>query len=104
MACLAGSIFMMVMVLGASRGLLGLVLSTVTLIFGIGSLLSKDNEGKRPGLILTIAGVLGMFMRFVKLPPVQAVAGTLLTIGALGLLAAGIWKGVQFLFGLQTRR
>jgi len=45
-----------------------------------------------------------MIVRFVRIPPLQALAGTAMTIGAFGLLAAGIWNGIKFLRGLKSRQ
>jgi len=103
-ACLAGGAFLMLMTIGAHHGLFGIILPVLSLAIGIGALLSRDMEDKKPGFVFTAAGVLGMIMRFVRIPPLQAVAGTVLTIGALGLLAVGIWNGVKFFRGLKTRQ
>ena len=100
---LAGGAFLMVMTIGARFRLLGIVLSVAALGIGIGALLSRDREDKKPGLILSAAGVLGMLMRF-RIPLFQPIAGTILGMGALGLFAAGIWKGIKFLAGLKSRQ
>ena len=102
-SCLAGGVFLFIMAIGAGRGLLGIVLSTTALVIGIGALLSRDHDDKKPGLVLTAAGVLGMIMRF-RVPLLQPIAGTVLSIGAIGLFAAGIVKGIKFLRGLNSRR
>jgi len=102
-SCLAGGAVFLIMAIGAQHGLFGIILSALALVVGIGALLSKDAEAKKPGLLIAAAGVLGMILRFVRIPPLQAISGTLLTIGALGLFAAGIWKGVKFLQGLKSR-
>ena len=100
---LSGGIFLLIMVIGAGRGFLGIFLSGVALIVGIGALASRDQTDKKPGLVLLAAGVLGMMMRF-RVPLLQPIAATILTIGGLGLFAAGIWKGIRFLLGLKSRR
>jgi len=102
-AYLSGGVFLLIMAVGAGRGFLGILLSVIALVIGIGALLSKDQVDKKPGLVLTVAGVLGMMMRF-RIPFLQPVAGTVLGLGAMGLLAAGIWKGIKFLLGLKSRR
>jgi len=103
-AYLAGGAFMLVMTVGAHHGLLGIILPAAALVIGIGALLSKDTSDKKPGFVFTAAGVLGMIVRFVRVPPLQAIAGTVMTIGAIGLLAAGIWNGIKFLRGLKSRQ
>jgi len=103
-AYLAGGVFLMLMAAGAGHGLLGIILSGAALVFGAGSLLSRERDDKKPGLVLATAGALGMIVRFVRIPLLQAAAGTVLTIGALGLLAAGVWNGIKFLRGLKTRQ
>ena len=49
------------------------------------------------------AGILGLLVRFwpAFMKPFAAFA---LGLGALGLLAMGIWKGVRFLIGLKSRQ
>ena len=100
--CFIGGAFLMVMILGARIGLLGLILSVAALSIGIGALLSRNVESKKPALILVVAGVLGMMMRF-RIPVLMYIAPTLLNIGALLLFMAGILKGIVFLRGLRSR-
>ncbi|MCL2374798.1 MAG: hypothetical protein FWC65_06115 [Treponema sp.] len=104
LACLAGGVIFLVMAIVAPGVLFGIILPAAALVVGVGSLLSRDAEGRKPGLILAAAGMLGLVLRFVRIPPAQALAGTVLAIGAFGLLAAGVWKGIQFLRGLKTRQ
>ena len=100
---LAGGVFLILMTVGARFGLLGIAVSVAALIIGIGALFSRDREDKKPGFIITAAGVLGLILRF-GLPILKPFAATLLTIGALSLFASGIWKGIKFLIGLNSRR
>ena len=102
-AYLAGGIFLMIMAVGARFTFLGIVLSMAALVIGIGALLSRDREDKKPGLIIAIGGVMGMIVRF-GIPILKPFAATFLTIGALSLFVAGIWKGIKFLLGLSSRR
>ena len=99
---LAGGAFLMLMTVGARLRLFGIVLSLAALVVGIGAILSKDREDKKPGLVITAAGILGMIMRF-SVPILQPIAGTILGIGAFMFLGAGIWKGINFLRGLKSR-
>ena len=100
---LAGGVFFMIMAIGAGRGIFGIILTVAALAIGIGALVSKDREDKKPGLIITGAGIMGMISRFGP-AFLKPVSGTLLVAGAVGLLAAGIWKGIKFLAGLKSRQ
>ena len=104
-AYLAGGIFLMVLAFGARFPILGIILSVAAVVIGIGALVSKDREDKKPGLILAAAGVMGMIMRFrVPVPIVTSLAGFFLGLGAVSLFAMGIWKGIKFLIGLKSRQ
>ena len=100
---LAGGVLLLVMTIGSRFRFMGIVLSLVALVIGVGALLSRDREDKKPGLVIAIAGILGMAMRF-RVPLLQTIAGIVLGIGAFGLFAAGIWKGIRFLIGLKSRQ
>jgi hypothetical protein len=88
-------------VLGALPPLVGIIAGGVVGIVGIGALLSKDPEDRKPGAITALAGGLAILS---KIGIVRPLAGTLLGIGAIGLLAMGIWNGIKFLKGLRSRR
>ena len=103
-ATLAGGVFLLVMAIGSAHGLLGIILSAAALIIGVGALASRDVDAKKPGMIIAAAGVLALVARFIRIPPLQAVAGTVLTIGAFALLATAVWKGFKFFRGLKTRQ
>ena len=100
---LAGGVFLMVMTFGAKLKFLGIALSLAALVIGAGSLLSKDREDKKPGVVILAAGLLGMVFQF-GIPLLKPFAGFFLGLGSLGLFAAGIWKGIVFLRGLKSRR
>ena len=78
---------------------LGLILGGLSALVGILAILSKDPEDKKPGLVLTLAGALEL----ASLAPggVKALAGTLLSIGAVGFIVRGLWNGFKFLKGLK---
>ena len=101
--CLAGGVLLMVMTFGARLKFLGIALSLAALVFGVGALLSKDREDKKPGIVILAAGLLGMVFQF-GIPILKPFAGFFLGLGALGLFASGIWKGIQFLRGLKSRQ
>lgn len=102
-ACLAGGIFLMVLAFGARFPILGIILSLIAVVIGVGALFSKDREDKKPGIIITAAGVMGMVIRF-GIPILKPFAGFILGLGALGLFAMGVWKGIKFLLGLKSRQ
>ncbi|MDR3276334.1 MAG: hypothetical protein LBT11_03840 [Treponema sp.] len=88
------------MILSALPSIFGIVAGGVVGIVGIGALLSKDPADRKPGIIITAAGALSILA---KVGVVRPFAGTLLSIGAIGLLALGIWNGIKFLKGLKNR-
>jgi hypothetical protein len=81
---------------------LGIAAGAVVALVGVGALFSKDPEDRKPGMVITAAGFLAVLAR-VPIAPLRSFAGVLLGIGAVGLLAMGIWKGIQFLKGLKSR-
>ena len=100
--CTAGGIFLFILQAISRFRVLGLVVGAVVCVFGIASLTSKDPEDRIPGAIITAAGVLTVLSK-TGIPLIRAAAGTLLSIGAFGLLAMGIWKGVKFFIELKKR-
>ena len=101
-AYIAGGVLLMIMTFGARFPLLGIILSVAALVIGAGALFSKNREDKKPGLVIFIAGVLGLIMRF-GIPVLKPFAGFVLGLGAFGLFATGIAKGIKFLIGLKSR-
>ncbi|AEF80404.1 hypothetical protein [Leadbettera azotonutricia] len=97
-----GALLLVMQILGGRFRLLGIVMGLAIGGFGVSGLLSKDPEDKKPGMILTAAGILELVFQF-GIPILKPIAGTLLGITALGLLAMGIIKGVKFLKGLKSR-
>ncbi|MDR3343626.1 MAG: hypothetical protein LBT14_12770 [Treponema sp.] len=95
---IAGGIALFIM--GALPSIAGIMVGGVVGVVGIGAFLSKDPEDKKPGLVMAVAGALAVFS---KIGAVRPLAGTLLGIGALGLFAMGVWKGIKFLKGLKSR-
>jgi hypothetical protein len=87
-------------IMGALPPFIGIVAGVVVGVVGIGGIMSKDPEDRKPGLLAAAAGALSILARVGIFRPV---AGTLLGISALGLLAMGIWNGVKFIRGLKGR-
>jgi hypothetical protein len=95
---IAGGIGLLIM--GALPPIIGIIAGAAVGVVGIGALLSKDREDRKPGLIVAVAGGLSILS---KIGIVRPLAGTLLGIGAIGLLGLGIWNGIKFLKGLKSR-
>jgi hypothetical protein len=79
---------------------IGVVAGVVVGVIGVVGILSKDPEDHKPGLLAAAAGALSILSRIGIIRPL---AGTLLGISTLGLLAMGIWNGFKFIKGLKGR-
>jgi hypothetical protein len=88
------------LIAGALPPVPGIVVGAVIGIIGIGAAMSKDRDDRKIGIFAAAAGGLTILA---KIGIVKPLAGTLLAIGAIGFLAAGIWNGVKFLKGLKNR-
>lgn len=98
--CSVGGFLLIVLQIVSRFRVIGLVLSAVVCIIGLVAYFSKDSTDRKPGLIITSAGVLAMLS---KIPAAAPVASTILTIGAFGLIALGILNGLKFFAGLRKR-
>jgi len=96
----AGGVFLFLLQAFARFRGLGLVIGGLVCIIGIASFTSKDPADRKAGAIITAAGALALLS---KIPAVAPIAGTLMSIGAVGLLALGIWNGIKFFIGLKKR-
>ena len=97
-----GGLLLLVLQGLARAPVLGLIVGGIVSVIGIISLLSKDPDDKKAGALITGAGVLVLLSK-IGFTPIKALAGTLLGIGAVGLLAIGIWRGIKFFLGLKKR-
>ena len=97
-----GGLLLFVLQMVARFRVVGMLIGLALCVFGIVSLLSKDPADRRPGAVITGAGVLTLLSK-VSIPIVQAVSGTLLSIGAFGLLYFGLRNGIRFLINLKRR-
>jgi hypothetical protein len=95
---IAGGLVLLVM--GALPPIVGIIAGAVVGVVGIGALLSGDKDDRKPGIVAAAAGGLSILS---KIGIVRPLAGTLLGIGAIGLLAMGVWNGIKFLRGLKNR-
>jgi len=104
-AQIAGGLLILITHVVSARLLpLGIVFGLIMGGLGLAAVLSKDPEDKKPGAILTAAGILKLTFHVGVIPAVKAAAGTLLTVSSLGLLAMGVWNGIRFLMGLNSRK
>jgi hypothetical protein len=88
------------LIMGALPPIIGIIAGAAAGVIGIGALLSGDPEDRKPGIIVTVAGALSILS---KVGIARPLAGTLLGIGAFGLLVLGIRSGIKFLKGLKSR-
>jgi len=98
----AGGIFLILLNGFARSGVFGLIIGGIVCLLGIGSLMSKDPADRKAGYLITAAGALTILSK-ARIPFLTAISGTLLGIGAIGLLALGIINGIKFFIGLKKR-
>jgi hypothetical protein len=102
-ANLAAGIFLFILgALGGRLPILGIILGALAGIFGIAALLSKDPADRRAGIVLTAGGILAILSR-TGAAFFRPLAGTLLSVGAFGFIAMGLWNGIKFIRGLKSR-
>ena len=100
--CGAGGIFLFILQIVSRFRVVGLIAGVAICIVGIFSLKSKDPTDWKPGAVITTAGILCVLSK-TGIPFIREISGTLLSIGAVGLLALGIINGIKFLIGLKKR-
>jgi hypothetical protein len=88
------------LIMGALPPLVGIIAGAIVGVVGVGAMMSKDPDDRKPGIIVAVAGGLSILS---KIGIIRPLAGTLLGIGAIGLLAIGVWNGIKFLKGLKSR-
>jgi hypothetical protein len=79
---------------------IGIIAGVIVGVIGIGGIMSKDPEDRKPGILAAAAGGLSILAR---IPFIRPLAGTLLSISALGLIVLGVWNGIKFIKGLKGR-
>ena len=80
----------------------GFIIGGAACLIGVGSLFSKDPTDRKAGAVIIAAGALAILSKL-HVPLLTGVSGVLLTIGAVGLLALGVWNGIKFFLGLKKR-
>jgi len=98
----ATGVFLLLLNSIASVPVFGLIVGGVVCLLGIGALMSKDPTDKKAGMIIAAAGALTILSK-ISIPLLTPLSGALLGIGAVGLLALGIWNGIKFFIGLKKR-
>jgi hypothetical protein len=102
-ANLAGGLFLLALgIVGSRLPIVGIALGALSAVFGLAAFSSKDVTDRKPGAILAAGGILSLLSR-TRFPFFGPIAGTLLSVGAFGLIAMGIWKGIKFIKGLKSR-
>ena len=81
----------------------GIIVGGAATAIGIGAVLSKDPDDKKIGKFVVAGGVLALVSKLPIPAFIAGVAGTVLSIGGLGLLGMGIWNGIKFIKGLKSR-
>jgi hypothetical protein len=87
-------------IMGALPPVIGIIAGVIVGVIGIGGILSRDPDDRKPGILAAVAGGLSILAR---VGVISALAGTLLLISALGLIVMGAWNGIKFIKGLKGR-
>jgi hypothetical protein len=99
---LSGGVLIFVMnILGGKFRPFGIILGLAAAALGLISLTDSNPDEKKPGAILATAGICELIVHF-GIPVLKPIAISILGIGAFGLFALGIVRGIQFLFGLRS--
>jgi hypothetical protein len=101
-ACTAGGIFLFIMQRFAGMKAFGFIVGGIACVLGVISMLSKDSADKKAGMVIGGAGILVLLSK-IGLPFISPLSGTLIGIGAVGLLALGVWNAIKFFKGLKKR-
>ncbi|MDR2375341.1 MAG: hypothetical protein LBD96_02765 [Treponema sp.] len=102
-ANLVGGFFLLALgLVGGRFPIVGIILGALSAVFGFAAFFSKDSTDRKPGAILAAGGILAVLSR-TGASFFRPLAGTLLTIGAFGLIALGVWNGIKFIKGLKSR-
>jgi len=100
----AAGIFLSILnaVSGAGFSLIGVVAGAAVFLLGLGSFFSKDPADRKAGFIITAAGILTVVSKS-GIPLLAGASRALLVIGAVGLIALGVWNAIKFFVGLKKR-
>jgi hypothetical protein len=98
---LAGGVVLTV--LGALPMLLSTILGGVLTITGFAGISSRDNEEKKMGLVLTLAGAATILSRHGVFKILKAAGGMVLRTGAFVLIGLGLFNAIKFIIGIKKR-
>jgi hypothetical protein len=98
---LAGGVVLLV--LGALPALLSTVVGGALTIIGLTEFSSRDNEDKKIGAVLTLAGAATILSRHGVLPALKAAGGMALRTGAFVLIGLGLFNAIKFIIGIKKR-
>ncbi len=97
---IAGGIGLWALRLLSHVPIIGLVAGGVVTLVGLGALSSHEPEDKRAGVVTTAAGALTVLS---NIGLFGGIAGGLMGVAVVGLLAMGGWNAFKFMKGLKTR-
>jgi hypothetical protein len=98
---LAGGVILTV--LGALPMLLSTVVGGALTIIGLAGVSSRDNEDKKIGVVLTLAGAATILSRHGVLHILKAAGGLVLQAGAFALIGLGLFNAIKFIIGVKKR-
>jgi hypothetical protein len=98
---LAGGVLLAV--LGALPVLLSTIAGGALTLVGLAGVSSRDNEDKKIGTVLTLAGAATVLSRHGVLPILKAAGGLVLNAGAFALVGLGLFNIIRFIVGVRKR-
>jgi hypothetical protein len=98
---LAGGVLLAV--LGALPLLLSTIVGGALTLVGLAGVSSRDNEDKKIGIVLTLAGVATVLSRHGVLRILKVAGGLVLNAGAFALIGLGLFNAIRFIVGVKKR-
>ena len=98
---LAGGVVLAV--LGALPVLLSTIIGGALTIIGLSRVSSRDNEDKKIGLVLTLAGAATILSRHGVFKILKVAGGIVLHAGAFVLIGLGLINAVKLIIGIKKR-
>lgn len=98
--CIAGGILLFILtIVGNALPFIRLAVGGFAFMSGLTMLLRRRQLVYKPGLLLTACGFL-MLLAFPRFGVVTVIAGTVLTIAAIGLVVFGLFKAIKLAWDL----
>jgi hypothetical protein len=102
-ACIAGGVAIGILTfVGMKVKPLGLTVGTAAFITGVSIILRRRKVSLKTGVVITIAGFL-MMLTHPRFGIVAGFAGYFLILGAIGLVAMGLFKAIKLSWDLGQR-